>query len=117
MSSVRPRFPVKPRVLCGLYHGFFSPALHPLKRLTFGSTLSDEPITWPRGKFYNNVDDPVTIRRLTPVDNALVLTTTRRTAWDGEVDELPVDAFDRDTALEFLMASASRRPRRGWAPR
>ena len=72
---------MKPRVFCGLYHGFFDPALHPLKRLTFGSTLSDEPIAWPRGRFYNNVDDPVTIRRLTPVDNALVLTTTRRTAW------------------------------------
>jgi len=28
---------------------------------------------------YDNVDDPVTIRRLTPVDNAFVLITTRRT--------------------------------------
>ena len=42
---------------------------------------------------YNNVDDPVTIRRLTPVDNALVLTTTHRTGWGGDVDELPVDDF------------------------
>jgi hypothetical protein len=112
---------VKPRVLCGLYHRFFNPALHPLKRLTFGSTLRDEPIAWRRGRLtfmvYNNVDDPVTIRRLTPVDNALVLTTTGRTGWGGDVDELPVDVFDRDTALEFLMASVSRRPRRGWAPR
>ena len=55
---------------------------------------------------YDNVDDPVTIRRLTPVDNALVLITTRRTDWDGDVDELPVDVFDRDTAVEFLMAQA-----------
>jgi hypothetical protein len=64
---------------------------------------------------YDNVDDPVTIRRLTPVDNALVLITTGRTDWDGDVDELPVDVFDRGTAVEFL--SVSRRPRRSWAPR
>jgi NB-ARC domain len=55
---------------------------------------------------YDSVDDPVTIRRLTPVDNAHVLITTRRTDWDGDVDELPVDVFDRDTAVEFLMAQA-----------
>jgi tetratricopeptide (TPR) repeat protein len=55
---------------------------------------------------YDNVDDPVTIRRLTPTDNAHVLITTRRTDWDGEVDELAVDVFDPDNAVEFLMAQA-----------
>ena len=102
---------MKPRVLWGLYHGFFNPARHPLKPLTFGSSLKDEPIAWRRGRLtfmvHNNVDDPVTIRRLAPVDNALVLITTRRTDWDGDVDELPVDVFDRGTAVEFLMASVS----------
>jgi hypothetical protein len=55
---------------------------------------------------YDNVDDPVTIRRLPPVDNAHVPIATRRTDWDGDVDELPVDVLDRDTAVEFLMAQA-----------
>jgi hypothetical protein len=57
---------------------------------------------------YDNVDDPVAIRRLTPADNAHVLITTRRTDWDGEVDELPVDVFEQDTAVDFLMAQARR---------
>jgi tetratricopeptide (TPR) repeat protein len=60
---------------------------------------------------YDNVDDPVSIRRLTPADNAHILITTRRTDWDGEADELPVDVFDRDTAIAFLMARARQEDR------
>jgi tetratricopeptide (TPR) repeat protein len=55
---------------------------------------------------YDNVDDPAAIRRLTPADNAHVLITTRRTDWNGEADELPVDVFDRDAAVAFLMMQA-----------
>jgi hypothetical protein len=55
---------------------------------------------------YDNVDDQATIRRLTPPDNAHVLITTRLTEWHGEADELPVDVFDRRTAIDFLLAHA-----------
>jgi tetratricopeptide (TPR) repeat protein len=53
---------------------------------------------------YDNVDDQATIRRLTPPNNAHVLITTRLTEWHAAADELPVDVFDYETAITYLLA-------------
>ncbi len=60
---------------------------------------------------YDNVDNQDTVRGLTPPDNAHVLITSRLTEWYGEAEELPVDVFDRDTAIDFLLADARRETR------
>jgi len=77
-------------------------------------------INWRRSKpqkpwllIYDNVNDPSSIRLLTPATNAHVLITTRRTNWDGEAEELPVDVFDRDTAINFLVQDDSDREAAG----
>ena len=55
---------------------------------------------------YDNTDDVSVIRKWTPANNAHVLITTRLTEWHGEADELPVDVFDRVTAIDYLMKQA-----------
>ena len=60
---------------------------------------------------YDNADDQDAVRRLTPPDNAHVLITTRLTEWYGEAEELPLDVFERDTAIDFLLAEIGRESR------
>lgn len=55
---------------------------------------------------YDNVEGPDAISKLTPADNAHVLITTRWADWYGHAEELPVDVFPRDVAIDYLMARA-----------
>ena len=56
---------------------------------------------------FDNADDPAPLRTFTPGDNAHVLITTRRTDWMDEADaQLPVDVFDRETAIGYLQKQA-----------
>lgn len=60
---------------------------------------------------YDNVEDKALVRRLTPPENAHILYTTRLRNWLGEADELPVDVFPLETAIEFLLAYAKNETR------
>ncbi|MFM1814263.1 MAG: hypothetical protein RLZ98_958 [Pseudomonadota bacterium] len=57
---------------------------------------------------YDNVPEPSSIDKLTPADMAHVLITTRWSDWYGHAEELPVDVFPRQTAIEYLMERARR---------
>ena len=65
---------------------------------------------------YDNVEGPRALDGLTPRAGAHVLVTTRRTGWDGEAAELPVDVFRPQEAVDFLLAQA-RKPDREAAAR
>ena len=52
---------------------------------------------------YDNAESPEAIRTLTPTAGAHVLITTRCQDWYGEAEELPVDVFPREVAIDYLM--------------
>jgi tetratricopeptide (TPR) repeat protein len=60
---------------------------------------------------YDNVDDQAAVREWTPAENAHVLITTRLTQWHGAADELPVDVFDPETAIDFLVSESVNKDR------
>jgi tetratricopeptide (TPR) repeat protein len=62
---------------------------------------------------YDNVSDPASIRLLIPASNAHVIVTTRWADWNGEADELPVDVFNRETAITFLVQDGGDREAAG----
>jgi hypothetical protein len=66
---------------------------------------------------YDNVEDKPLAQRFIPPENAHNLFTTRLTNWLGEADELRVDKFPRDTAIDFLLAQASPEENRDTAGR
>lgn len=55
---------------------------------------------------YDNVAGPDDIGHLIPAANTHALITSRRSGWDGEAQEIPIDVFPRPTAIEFLLERA-----------
>jgi tetratricopeptide (TPR) repeat protein/transcriptional regulator with XRE-family HTH domain len=53
---------------------------------------------------YDNVAKPGAIARLTPKTGAHILITSRWPRWQGHAQELPVDVFPEETAVDFLLA-------------
>jgi hypothetical protein len=53
---------------------------------------------------YDNVEKPGAIARLTPKTSAHILITSRWPRWQGHAQELPVDVFPEETAVDFLLA-------------
>ena len=52
---------------------------------------------------YDNVESPAQIDNLTPASSAHVLVTTRWQDWYGHAEDVPVDVFERDLAVRFLL--------------
>ena len=55
---------------------------------------------------YDNVEKPGAIARMTPKTAAHILITSRWPRWQGHAQELPVDVFLEDVAVDFLRAEA-----------
>jgi hypothetical protein len=53
---------------------------------------------------YDNVEKPGAIARLMPKTSAHVLITSRWPRWQGHAQELPVDVFSENVAMDFLLA-------------
>jgi hypothetical protein len=55
---------------------------------------------------YDNAQSPSAIDKMTPTDGAHVIITTHWRDWYGHAEEIPVDGFPREVAIEYLMARA-----------
>jgi hypothetical protein len=53
---------------------------------------------------YDNAEKPGAIAKLTPRERTHILITSRWPRWQGHAQELPVDVFPEETAIEFLLA-------------
>jgi tetratricopeptide (TPR) repeat protein len=53
---------------------------------------------------YDNVEKPGAIARLTPKTSVHILITSRWPRWQGHAQELAVDVFPEDVAVDFLLA-------------
>jgi tetratricopeptide (TPR) repeat protein len=53
---------------------------------------------------YDNVEKPSAIAKLTPRERAHILITSRWPRWQNHAQELPVDVFPPETAMDFLLA-------------
>lgn len=53
---------------------------------------------------YDNVEKPGAIAKLTPKISAHILITSRWPRWQSNAQELPVDVFPDDVAVEFLLS-------------
>jgi transcriptional regulator with XRE-family HTH domain len=75
-------------------------ALHLALDAIAGSATADKP--WLI--VYDNVEKPSAIARLTPKTSAHILITSRWPRWQSPAQELPVDVFQEETAVDFLLA-------------
>lgn len=57
---------------------------------------------------YDDVDTPETIQDLVPLAGARIIITSRWADWSGRAASLKLDAFDEQTATEFLQKRADR---------
>ena len=64
---------------------------------------------------YDNVEGPDDIRQLTPREGACILITSRWSDWEGFVEELPIDTFPPETAVQFLLDRSRDEDREGAA--
>jgi tetratricopeptide (TPR) repeat protein len=65
---------------------------------------------------YDNAESPAALDRLTPATSAHALITSRWSDWHGHAEELPVDVFPPEIALDYLLAH-TRHPDRDAAAR
>lgn len=82
-------------------------ALHLALDAIAGSATPDKP--WLI--VYDNVEKPGAIARLTPKTAAHILITSRWPRWQGHAQELPVDVFPEETAVDFLLAECAHETR------
>ncbi len=68
--------------------------------------IAQTPKPKPWLMVYDNVEDKALVRRFTPAENAHLILTTRLPDWLGEAEDLPVDVFPRETAIDYLLAGA-----------
>ena len=68
--------------------------------------IAQTPKAKPWLMVYDNVEDKALVRRFTPAENAHLILTTRLPDWLGEAEDLPVDVFPRETAIDYLLAGA-----------
>ena len=66
--------------------------------------IAQTPKAKPWLMVYDNVEDKALVRRFTPAENAHFILTTRLPDWLGEAEDLPVDVFPRETAIDYLLA-------------
>jgi tetratricopeptide (TPR) repeat protein len=65
---------------------------------------------------YDNAESPAGLARLTPATSAHALITSRWPDWHGHAEELPVDVFPPEIAVDYLLAH-TRHPDRDAAAR